>query len=474
LALTVVETSIASGGDAGPFVVDTLAAPVMNPWSAQLRFSGVDFTGADEAVLCTWDGDVWSVRGIAAATGKLAWRRIASGLYQPLGIKRIDGVIHVSCRDRIVKLVDLDGDGLTDRYDTFNDDHQVTEHFHEFAMGLETDAAGNLYYAKSARHALPAVVPHHGTLLKVARDGSATEIVATGFRAANGVCVEDDGSFWVTDQEGHWNPKNRINHVRPGGFYGNMFGYHDVTDSSDGAMEPPAFWITNAFDRSPAELLRVSSPTWEPITGGLLELSYGEGRIHLVLTEAAAGRPGAAQGGMVALPMPDLPTGVMRGRFHPTDGQLYACGLFAWAGNRTQPGGFFRIRRTSQPLIIPIGLHAEPGAIRLTFAAPLDPAAASRIDAWKVRTWGLQRSEKYGSQHIDEAACEVATAELSSDGRQVTLRVPGFAAQWCYSVEWAIAAADGAPVKGALHGTMHDRAAPPRTDNAARSGAPSR
>jgi sugar lactone lactonase YvrE len=40
----------------------------------------------------------------------------------------------------------------------------------------------------------PAVVPHHGTLLKVAKDGSATEILATGFRAANGVCVEPDGT----------------------------------------------------------------------------------------------------------------------------------------------------------------------------------------------------------------------------------------------------------------------------------------
>jgi len=451
----VVETSLVPGAGTGPFAVDTLVAPDTNPWNAQLRFSGIDFVGADEAVLCTWDGDVWSVRGIAAASGTLAWRRIASGLYQPLGIKRIDGSIHVACRDRIVRLVDLDGDGLTDRYDTFNDDHQVTEHFHEFAMGLETDSAGNLYYAKSARHALPAVVPHHGTLLKVARDGSSTEIVATGFRAANGVCVEPDGTFWVTDQEGHWNPKNRINHVRPGGFYGNMFGFHDVTDSSDAAMEPPAFWITNAFDRSPAELLRVASDRWRPLTGQLVELSYGEGRIHLVLTEPASGRDGLVQGGMVALPMPDLPTGVMRGRFHPTDGQLYACGLFAWAGNRTQPGGFFRIRRTAEPLRIPVALHAEPEALTLSFAEPLDPAAARDASAWRVRTWGLNRTAKYGSEHVDERALPVAAADLSGDGRQATLRVPGFASTWCYSVEWAIRAADGAPVKGVLHGTLH-------------------
>jgi len=456
-----VETTTTRGADGGPIAVDALGLPDANPWNALIRPGGIDFTGPDAAVIGTWDGDVWSARGIASSAGRLFWRRIATGLFQPLGVKIIDGVVHVACRDRIVRLVDLDGDGLTDRYDTFNDDHQVTEHFHEFAMGLETDAAGNLYYAKSARHALPAVVPHHGTLLRVAPDGATTAVIATGFRAANGVCVESDGSFWVTDQEGHWNPKNRINHVVPGGFYGNMFGYHDVTDSADDAMQPPAFWITNAFDRSPAELLRVTSPRWQPIDGGLLELSYGEGRVHLVLTEALADRPGVRQGGMVALPIADLPTGVMRGRFHPADGHLYACGLFAWAGNRTAPGGCYRLRRTAAPLRLPVALHAEPGSIRLTFAEPLDRAAAAP-SAWSLRTWGLTRSANYGSPHRDETVRPIEAVEVSADGRAVTIRSTGFAPDWCYALEWDVAGG-GEPVRGRLHGTMHGRgAAPPR------------
>ncbi len=101
-------------------------------------------------------------------------------------------------------LHDLNGDGETDFYECFNNDHQVTEHFHEFAMGLQTDAEGNFYYAKAARHALKAVVPHHGTLLRVSKDGSKTDILATGFRAPNGVCVNPDGTFFLTDQEGFW------------------------------------------------------------------------------------------------------------------------------------------------------------------------------------------------------------------------------------------------------------------------------
>jgi hypothetical protein len=232
-----------------------------------------------------------------------------------------------------------------------------------------------------------------------------------------------------------------------------MFGYHDVTDSADAAMEQPAFWITNAFDRSPAELLRVSSPRWQPLTGSLLELSYGEGRVHLVLTEPVSGRADQVQGGMVALPMPDLPTGVMRGRFHPADGQLYACGLFAWAGNRTQPGGFFRIRRTPRPLHVPVALHTQPGEITLTFCEPL-AAAAADPQAWAVRTWNLKRSANYGSDHFDETARPVAAAEVSPDGRRVRLRVPDFASTWCYAVEWRIEAADGSPVRGVLNGTM--------------------
>jgi len=121
-------------------------------------------------------------------------------------------------------------------------------------MGLQADDQGNFFYAKSGRHGLPAVVPQHGTLLRVSPDGSRTDILATGFRAANGVCLNPDGSFVVTDQEGFWNPKNRINWVTldPAGkpkFYGNLFGYTDVTDTSDDAMEPPLCWITNACDR---------------------------------------------------------------------------------------------------------------------------------------------------------------------------------------------------------------------------------
>jgi putative heme-binding domain-containing protein len=437
----------------GPFAVDVLTHPDSNPWLCQMRLTGLDFLpGSKQAVLCTWDGDVWQVDGITGKSGILTWRRIASGLFQPLGIKVVDGQVFVSCRDQIAILRDLNGDGETDFYESFNSDHQVTEHFHEFAMGLQTDTAGNFYYAKAARHGLRAVVPHHGTLLRVSHDGSRTDILATGFRAPNGVCVNGDGTFFLTDQEGFWLPKNRINWVKPGSFHGNMWGYHGVVDSSDAAMEPPVCWITNNFDRSPGEIVRVEGNGWGPLKGGLLNLSYGYGKIFIVLSEKIGEK---MQGGLGTLPIPQFPTGIMRGRFHPSDGELYTCGLYAWAGNQTQPGGFYRVRYTGKPLYVPVGLRARRDGIAITFTGALDREAASQPSRYSVRVWGLKRSENYGSQHIGERPLPVQSATLSADGRTVRLSMPDLAPTLCMAIAYSIRAVDGSDVAGEVDNTIH-------------------
>jgi hypothetical protein len=258
---------------------------------------------------------------------------------------------------------------------------------------LQTDKEGNFYYAKSARHALDSVVPHHGTLLKVSKDGAQTEILATGFRAANGVCLNEDSSFFVTDQEGHWTPKNRINRVKPGGFYGNMYGYSNVRDSSDAAMQSPMVWMTNAKDRSPAELLWVPKNAWGNLGGSLLNLSYGTGRVFIVPHEEVGGK---WQGAVCELPMPAFASGIMRGRFGD-DGALYGCGMFAWAGNATSSGGFYRIRRGSESVPVPIALHVAKQKITVTFSEALMADDAS------MKVWGLKRTAQYLVAGLDNA-----------------------------------------------------------------------
>ena len=451
----VLKTKIIRGPAEGPFAIDVFTRPKVNTWNDRMRLTGIDFLpDPNRALVCAWDGTVWVVDGISSdsSSGTMTWKRIAAGLFQPLGIKFHRGKIYVTCRDQIVILHDLNGDEEIDWYGNFNNDHQVTEHFHEFAMGLQTDEAGNFYYAKSARHALTAIVPHHGTLLKVTPDGAKTEILANGFRAANGVCLNPDGSFVVTDQEGHWNPMNRINWVKPGGFYGNMFGYHDVADSSDEAMEQPLCWITKSFDRSPSELLWVDSEAWGPLKGSLLNLSYGYGKVYIVPHEEIDGQ---MQGGMSESPIEQFPTGVMRGRFSPFDGQLYSCGMFAWAGDQQQPGGFYRISYTGKPVHLPVGLNARKDGILIHFSDKIDIQTASNADNYSVRTWDVKRTKNYGSEHYNEKRLEVTYAAVTDNGVSVVLTIPDIKPTWGMEISYSIKTAEGKTLQGRIHNTIH-------------------
>ncbi|RUL87860.1 hypothetical protein [Tautonia sociabilis] len=217
-------------------------------------------------------------------------------------------------------------------------------------------------------------------------------------------------------------------------------------------MEPPLCWITNAMDRSPGEPIRVDSPSWERLNGALLNLSYGTGRIFVVPHERVGD---LMQGGVTPLPIPSMPTGVMRGRFHPEDGHLYACGMFAWASDRQQPGGFYRIRATGRPVFAVVGLHARPGGLDLSFSDPLDPESVSDPSRFSASVWSLRRTARYGSEHVDEHPLAVTSALLDDDGRTIHLTIPELAPTQGLELRFSIAGAQGDPAQGVVHATIH-------------------
>jgi cytochrome c5 len=450
----VLSSPIIRGEDKAAYVEDVFVLPLGNPWKSRMRPTGIDFLeDPDQALVCTIDGEVWRLEGISQPEGMIKWHRIATGLFQPLGIKYHQGKIYVSCRDQIAVLEDLNGDGETDFYRSFNNDHQVTEHFHEFAMGLQVDEAGNFYYAKSGRHARTALTPQHGTLIKVSPDGEHSEIIARGFRAANGVCLNPDGSFIVTDQEGYWNPMNRINWVEEGGFYGNMYGYGAPADTSDAAMIQPLCWIDSKYDRSPAELLWAESEQWGPLNGSLLSLSYGYGKMFAVLPQKVGD---IRQAGIVEVPVPQFPTGLMRGRFHPADGQFYGCGMSAWATNQMiQVGGLYRVRYTGLPLHLPVAVAATEAGMELTFSDPLHKASAENPANFEITTWDLKRSHNYGSKRYNVQQLKISSVELDEDGKVLRIALPEIQPTWVMEIKYQLESTEGKPVEGVIQNTIY-------------------
>ena len=446
-----------------PWVVDTLTWPAKNPWNAWMRFGGFDFfKDGSRAAACTWNGDVWIVSGIKPGEdlGELTWQRIATGLFQPLGLRIVDDQIYVCGRDQITRLVDLNGDGETDFYENFNNDHQVTEHFHEFAMGLQTDDEGNFYYAKSGQHARDSLVEHHGTLLKVSKDGATTEILANGYRAANGVGVGPGGTFFTSDQEGFWMPANRINLVERGSFSGNMFSYHRGKVPTD--YDRPIVWLPKGFDRSPAEQVWVRDDRWGLPKDSIISLSYGTGQILSVIHEPVKGVEHVnAQGAAFRLGL-SFPTGIMRGRFHPGDGQLYACGLFGWSSDRAaSPGGLWRVRYTGAKVHVPAAFRVVRDGVILRFTHPLDRETATDAGSYQVEQWNYQWTKNYGSPEFKVSdgqkgrdTLKPRSVTLSKDGRSVLLSFADFKPSMQLRIKYELDAADGSEVSHDVYGSV--------------------
>jgi hypothetical protein len=232
-----------------------------------------------------------------------------------------------------------------------------------------------------------------------------------------------------------------------------MYSYGAPDDESDEAMEQPICWPNKKFDRSPSELLWVDSDQWGPLNGSLLNLSYGYGAVHIVPHEKVGD---AWQGGMTALPLPHFPTGIMRGRFHPSNGQMYACGMFAWGSNQgASAGGLYRIRYTGKPAHLPTGLHALATGMKITFSEPVDPVSAVNPDNFLVETWSLKRTASYGSKLYDEQTLNVSSATVSSDGRSVTLVIPQIKPTWCMQISYELSDTNGNSFSGVIQNTIH-------------------
>jgi len=459
------ETTGTIGPDRGPFAVDEIKSPEGKGAPPRIRPGGFDFyPGADKAAVCTWDGDVWIVEGIAGDLKKVTWTRYATGLFQPLGLVVDKGEIYVLGRDQITRLHDLNNDGEADWYEAFNHDAQVTEHFHEFAMDLQLGPDGDFYYMKGACHARDARVPQHGTLLRVKRDGSETKIVCGGFRAPNGLGISEDGRFATTDQQGHWTPGNRVNIIEPGKFYGYMQAWLPKDKPKPTKYDGPICFLHPSFDRSPAAPVWVDSKQWGPLDGKLLVLSYGTGEIELIMDQQVGGE---WQGAAVKLPIPPSATGIMRGRFSPKDGQLYACGLFGWSSNRTRPGGFYRIRYTDKPMNLPIDIRFVRGGIVLTFSDKLDKELAEDPASYAVAMWNYPWHAPYKTRDLKVSdgshgrdKLDVKNAKLASDGRTVMLAIDELKPAMQVQIKYDLESAEGAVMRSEIQGTIHELASP--------------
>lgn len=470
-----------------PYVTDRIKLPDDNAWKAPMYVSGVDFFEDGRVAICTFHGDVWIGSGLDAKLEQVTWERFATGLYHPLGLKVVQGVIHVTCRDGLWKLLPgADGQGSAQTYAVFNSDIQVTKSFHEFVFDLQVDSTGNFYFAKAGPvkkggRGFDELCDHHGALLKVTPDGSTMSVVATGFRAPNGLGIGPTGQLTSGDNEGTWTPVCRLNWIKQGGFYGVPPLAHRTTEPTD--YDRPLCWMPKDVDNSSGGQVWVTSDQWGPWKGRLLHLSYGMCSLYGVLPQEVEfrGQP-QMQGGLTRFNV-NFDSGAMRARFNPRDGQLYVVGLRGWQTTAVKNGCLQRVRYTGEKVRTPLDLKVAEGRVEVRFGEALDAVVAKDPGSWNVEIWNYLWSAAYGSPDLStkvkpvQAAevgkdgkpefskeqmsqtnhdlLKVSRVELSADGRTATLFLNDLVPCMQMSLKYNLRSADGTELSGRIVNTIH-------------------
>ncbi len=463
------------------YVTDVLTLPENNPWGANLRFGGFDFIDEDSAALSSWNGDVWIVKGLKGDWKELKWQRIASGLFEPLGLKVVKGEIYVNGRDQITKLIDLNKDGEIDYYKTFNRDVYISQNFHEFAFELQTDKEGNFYFSKggpvrSGGRNFEQILPHHGIVAKISPDGKKFEVVATGLRAPGGLSVGPEGQITTGENEGTWQPCCKINYVAAKNAPA-FFGTEPTRQSlANAAYTAPLVYLPMDVDNSGGSQLWV--PDFAKFglkTGELIHLSYGKSSVYRVLPVE---KDGKMQGGVVKLPI-TLQSSAMRARFHQ-DGSMYVLGFRGWQTNAPTHCAFQRVRYNPEVGInLPEKLEYTDTGVKIHFSTKLDAELANDKTSYSGERWDYVRGPQYGSGEFsvdtpDQVALEkalasesknhkmrdkitISSAKLSADGKAVELVIDGMKPSMSLKVAYDLENADGDVMIGDIHATVYGK-----------------
>ena len=443
----IITQGVHADDDDATYVVDTITLPFDNPYGALFFVGGHDFFSDGRVALCTAHGDVWTVTGVDDDLQELHWRRFATGLFQPLGLKIVDDVAYVLGRDQITKLHDRNADGEADYYECFSNLQFTSAGGHDYVTCLEQDSRGGFWFV-------------HGTqgVVRIAADGQELQLVATGLRNPNGMGLGPGDVVTAAPQEGAWTPASYIAVVQPG----NHFGYKgpQINDNRPLGYDLPLCWIPRREDNSCGGQVWAPAEGWGPLSGLMLHLSYGQCRVLPVLEEQVGD---TRQAGLYTLPL-DFDSGIMRGRFSPHDGQLYVSGLRGWTTRAVTDGCLQRVRYTGKPAAYPVVVRTMSNGIALTFSEPLDPNTAQDPGNWFAEQWNYRYSEAYGSPDMRPSRpgqegrdpVDVLSATILDDGRTVFVETPPLAPVAQLALRYRIESAAGRRLRQTYTHTLHN------------------
>ncbi|MEV1072307.1 ricin-type beta-trefoil lectin domain protein [Micromonospora parva] len=408
----------------------------LRPSGFQPKVTGMDWLADGRLVISTWggsdqsgtsqDGEVWILGNTGGSTGPgtVTTKKIAGGLKEPMGLKVVDGVVYVTEKQRLTRLVNTGGDEAAERLETVAT-WPYGGNFHEFAFGL-LYADGFFYLNLSVSinsggaTTNPQPATNRGTTIKVNKDTGAVSYVAGGLRTPHGIGWGPESGLFVTDNQGGWLPSSKLVHVKQGRFFNHYTNPAGPFDTAP--VTQPVLWMPqNEIANSPSTPLYLTSGRY---AGQFVIGDVTYGGLQRANVEKVNGE---YQGALFRLTQ-GLEAGVSEVNIGP-DGAIYVGGLGA-GGNWGQSGklsyGLQKLTPNSSTTFEMLAMRATTTGFEVEYTQPVSAGTAAELAArYKIKQWRYVATSAYGGPKIDEETLTVTSATLSADGKKVTVVVPG-------------------------------------------------
>lgn len=395
------------------------------PDDFQPKVGGMDFMSDGSLIVCTWDsvGGVYKLEGVIDNEQPIKVTQIASGLAEPLGLKVVDDEIYVLQKQELTKLIDHDGDGIVDEYETFSDDWQVSSNFHEFSFGLAYKE--DHFYAALAIAIMPGgasaqpQIPDRGKVVKISRQDGSVEFIAHGLRTPNGVGIGVNNDVFIADNQGDWLPSSKIVPVKEGAFYGSRAV--DFEGTADVEVTPPLVWLPqDEIGNSPTTPLLLNIGRYQN------QMIHGEvthGGVKRVFVEQI---DGTYQGAVFRF-IQGLEAGVNRMAWGP-DGSLYVGGVGS-SGNWQDDGklwyGLQKLTYNDEPVFEPLAIRAKSNGIEVEFTEPIAIDKGHDKETYQIKQWYYKPTEDYGGPKLGLSTLQIKSVNISEDRKKLFLELPG-------------------------------------------------
>lgn len=409
------------------------------PENISLEVGGLAVLPDGRLAASTRRGEVWMISNpYLKGSGQPTFKRFAHGLHEPLGLlNRPDGSFLITQRGEITKLIDTDGDGVADVYDSFYK-WPLSGNYHEYSYGPVQAPNGELLVTLNLDWIGfgASLAKWRGWLLKFDEKGNMTPW-ATGLRSPAGYFALRSGDIFYAENQGDWVGSGRVTHLDKGDFAGNPAGLRwtseagaplslkpeDVPNTGEPMYEvakrlhhlkPPAVWFPHTLMGISTSDMKedVTDGKFGPFAGQVFVGDQGHSKIMRMALEKVNGK---WQG--VCFPFREgFQSGILRMEWG-LDGSMFVGQTSrGWSATGKDPFGIQRMVWTGKTPFEMKTVRAMPDGFEVEFTLPVDVKTASDAASYQFNSFTYKYHRTYGSPIINASERPIRYIKASDDG----------------------------------------------------------